>query len=133
MRIVFDTHVLIAAFISKGACSELFEHCARRHRLVSSDFILGEFSRNLVKKFGISSLQASKAIRLLESRIEKVIPLSLETSACRDSSDIHVIGTALAGQCHCLVTGDKDLLVLKKFRHVDIISPSGFWKYESGV
>ena len=40
MKIVLDTNVLIAAFIARGVCSDLLEHCARQHTLVTSEFIL---------------------------------------------------------------------------------------------
>ena len=30
MKIVLDTNVLIAAFIARGVCSDLLEHCARQ-------------------------------------------------------------------------------------------------------
>ena len=43
MKVVLDTNVLIAAFITKGVCSELLEHCLRRHEIIMSEFILDEF------------------------------------------------------------------------------------------
>jgi predicted nucleic acid-binding protein len=42
MRITLDTNVLIAAFISRGFCAELFEHCSIHDTLVSSKFISSE-------------------------------------------------------------------------------------------
>lgn len=43
MKIVLDTNVFIAAFISHGACHELLEHCAIRHEIILSPFIYDEF------------------------------------------------------------------------------------------
>jgi predicted nucleic acid-binding protein len=37
VRLVLDTNVLIAAIVARGACHELLEHCARQHRVVTSD------------------------------------------------------------------------------------------------
>ncbi len=39
MKIVLDTNVLIAAFISHGTCNELLEHCALNHEVILSPFI----------------------------------------------------------------------------------------------
>ena len=39
MRVVLDTNVLIAALITRGVCSDLLEHCFRRHEIVLSEFI----------------------------------------------------------------------------------------------
>src|SRR2546428_7387927 len=65
MRIVLDTNVLIAAFISHGTCHELLEHCLNHHELVTSPFILGEFSQTLGKKFGFPSGEVREALRIL--------------------------------------------------------------------
>mgnify|MGYP005838039229 CR=1 FL=1 len=52
MRILLDTNVLIAAFISRGVCGDLFEHLTRQHELITSTFILNELSEHLGNKFG---------------------------------------------------------------------------------
>ncbi|MGH7230968.1 MAG: PIN domain-containing protein [Nitrospiraceae bacterium] len=61
-----------------------------------------------------------------------VSPTPLDVPACRDSDDDIILGTALAGVCRCIVTGDKDLLLLERYHGVDIISPNAFWQYEDG-
>jgi len=70
MRILLDTNVLIAAFISRGVCAELLEHCARHHILVTSRFILDELRRKLREKFGFSDGEAQAAVGLLRTRAE---------------------------------------------------------------
>jgi predicted nucleic acid-binding protein len=36
----------------------------------------------------------------------------------------------VAGNCECIITGDKDLLVLKQYAGIDILNPSDFPDYE---
>jgi predicted nucleic acid-binding protein len=43
--------------------------------------------------------------------------------ACRDPADAPVLGTAVSGRADLLVTGDADLLVLKRYRGIAIVSP----------
>lgn len=131
MRIVLDTNVLVASFIARGVCRDLVEHCIRRHQLVTSEFILGELERTLVHKFGATELEAQEATGLMRSRMEAVIPAVLPTPVARDQSDDAVLGTALAGAAACVVTGDKDLLVLERFGSIDILKPSEFAAYEA--
>ena len=132
MKVVLDTNVLIAAFITQGVCNDLLEHCIRHHELVTSDFILlDEFHRHLIGKFKYDIAEASEAIELLRSKMEVVRPISFESPVCRDSDDDMVLGTAIAGKAECIVTGDKDLLVLETFRAIDIIRPEEFGKYET--
>ncbi len=130
MRIVLDTNVLIAAFIARGACHQLLEHCIRNHDLVTSQFILDEIREKLVEKFKYTSETADEVVRLLRSQMEVVSPTPLETPVCRDADDDNILATAVAGNGECLVTGDKDLLVLKQFQGIDILSPGDFQAYE---
>jgi len=130
MKIVLDTNVLIAALIARGVCSDLLEHCVQQHEIVTSDFILGELRKNLVQKFKYSVQDTEEAVGLLRSRMEVVVPVALESPVCRDPDDDAVLGTAIAGSAACIVTGDKDLLVIKRYHAIDIIRPSDFSEYE---
>ena len=62
MRIVLDTNVLIASFVTRGVCRDLVDHCIRRHDLLTSEFILNEFRDTLVEKFGVNKQQAEDAV-----------------------------------------------------------------------
>ena len=131
MKIVLDTNVLIAAFLSRGSCAELLEHCIRQHTLFTSQYILKEFRETLSNKFKISRTDANEAKQLLQSRMKVVSPVSLPEDACRDPQDVPILGTALAANCHCIITGDKDLLELEMFEGVKIMSPKSFWRFEA--
>ena len=131
MRLLLDTNVLIAAFIARGVCSELFEHCVRQHALIASGFILHEFQDKLVEKFDFSRQEAREARELLAARVVALEPDPLQESVCRDADDDNILAAAVAGDCACIVTGDKDLLSLGAFRGIDIISPRDFWRYEN--
>ena len=131
MRILLDTNVIIAAFITRGVCSDLLEHCIRHHVLITSEFILNEFQEKLIHKFRYTAEEVHEAIELIRLKMEIVEPKLLKEPVCRDPEDDMVLGTALAGNVKCIVTGDKDLLVLKRFESFDIISPKEFASYES--
>ncbi|MFN4218356.1 MAG: putative toxin-antitoxin system toxin component, PIN family [Candidatus Bipolaricaulia bacterium] len=62
--------------------------------------------------------------------MEVVPPVQLDHTVCRDPDDDVILGTALAGNAVCIVTGDKDLLVLRRYGSVDIVSPAQFSTYE---
>ncbi len=126
--VVLDTNVLLAAFISHGLCHELHELCVREHEVVLSDFLLGEFRRNLTGKFRVPDERAGPAETLLRSEVEIVEPAPLPTSVCRDPDDDWVLATAVAGASRCIVTGDKDLLTLGGYEGVRILEPRAFWE-----
>ncbi len=126
MKIVLDTNVLIAALIARGVCHELLEHCVLRHTLLTSDFILEETQEKLIEKFGYTAELAAEAVTVLRSRM-KVVPASkLDSPICRDPDDDNILAAALSAHCDCIITGDKDLLVLKAYEGIDIFSPRHF-------
>lgn len=126
MKIVLDTNVLIAALIARGVCHELVEHCVLRHTLLTSDFILEETQEKLIEKFGYTADLAAEAVTVLRSRM-KVVPASkLDSPVCRDPDDDNILAAAVSANCDCVITGDKDLLVLKTYEGIDILSPRDF-------
>jgi predicted nucleic acid-binding protein len=62
----------------------------------------------------------------LNEEAEIVTPAELRGGVCRDEDDDVVLAMALAGKADVIVTGDEDLLVLKKFRGIEILSPRQF-------
>lgn len=131
MRLVLDANVLIAAFVARGVCGELVEYCVREHELVTSAAILEEVRRNLVAKIKVTPTQADQTVKLLRTRLDVVEPAALGAQVCRDADDDVVLGTAIAGRADAIVTGDKDLLDLRTFRDIPIVSPRAFWSFES--
>lgn len=109
MKIILDTNVLIAALITRGVCSQLLEHCFERHEIFISKFILDEVSTNLLNKFHLNSGDVENALDLLQSKMQLIKPVELETPVCRDRDDDMILATALAADAACIVTGDKGI------------------------
>lgn len=126
MKIVLDTNVLIAALIARGGCHDLLEHCILRHTLLTSDFILNETHEKLIEKFGYAADLADEAVSLLRSRMKLVAPAKLERQVCRDPDDDNILAAAVSGKGDCIITGDKDLRVLKAYEGINIFSPRDF-------
>ena len=131
MRLVIDTNVLIAAFISHGVCNELLEHCVLNHDVVLSKFILDELKEKLTGKFRFSTRKSNGVVNLLKSRCSLAATPALPSPVSRDPDDDSIIATAIAGSCGCIVTGDKDLLDLKQVGDISIVSPNRFWQIET--
>ncbi len=131
MKVVLDTNVIIAAFIARGVCSELLEHCVQNHRLVVSEFLLAEVREHLTGKFRFGTEEVDQVLALIETAMELVIPADLPQRVCRDADDDAVLATAIAGGARCIVTGDQDLLVLREFRGIRIIRPADFAAFET--
>ena len=127
MRAVLDTNVIIAAFAAHGLCSEVFEVCLTGHTIVISEHILSEVERVLIKKIHLPRNITASIMVYLRDVAEIFEPQVIEDSACRDIEDRKIIGTAVSGDAQLIITGDDDLLTLKKFMKIDMVTPREFW------
>lgn len=131
MRVFFDTNVLVAAFVSHGICAELLEYCLTAHEILTTQWVLDEYYIALSEKLSFDKHLTEESLSFLKRNLTVVKAQPLEKQVCRDANDDKVIAGALSGKADCLVTGDKDLLILRKFKKMPIISPKDFWKFES--
>jgi putative PIN family toxin of toxin-antitoxin system len=127
MRVVMDTNVIVAAFATKGLCSDIFEICILDHSVIISEYILSEVKEKLIDKIHLTQSSANDIVSYLRDQAEMVKPEELHESVCRDKDDINIIGTALSGDARFIITGDEDLLDLKKYKNIEILTPREFW------
>lgn len=122
MRLILDTNVLVAAIAADGLCRDLVRLRLRQHVIITSEPLLAELRRTLRNNFTVAPDEL-RFLSLFEERAELVVPASLRKRICRDPDDDIVLPTAIAGRADLIVTGDNDLLVLKQFRGIRILSP----------
>jgi len=128
VRITLDSSVLIAAYVTRaGACAELLEEILQHHELVLSDYILDEVRRKLTYKLLLPPRLVARVVQSLARAASMAEPALLSPDACRDPTDLPVLGTAVAGDAELLVSVDNDLLVLKRYTTIDIVRPGEFW------
>jgi len=134
MKIVLDTNVLIAAFISpKGISHEVFELCTRNHSLFASEFILTELEEKLKQKFSYNDKEIADVVDLISTKFKIVKIKGGNMKVCRDEDDNNIIETAVSAKANIIITGDDDLLVLKNYKDIEIISPREFYNLEKGI
>jgi len=129
VKVVLDTNVLVAAFATRGLCEALFAACLASHEVVVSEHILKELRRHLRGKLKVSASHADAILAFLSEHTSVVRPVKVPANACRDRSDLAVLGTAVAAKADALVTGDRDLLALGEFRGIPILSPRAFHEH----
>jgi len=79
----------------------------------------------LRRKYALDEAVIEATLALLAVRGERVEPVR-QVRVCRDPDDNQIIEAALAGAALYVVSGDKDLLVLKQFESVGLIEPREF-------
>ena len=130
MRVVLDTNVLVAAFIARGVCADVFERVIVDHELVLSPHIVNEFEHAMVEKLQFDASRVERSIALLRRIGRMVDPPPLAERICRDQDDDAILVVARSSGASCLVTGDDDLLILKTFENIPIITPRAFLTFE---
>ncbi len=125
MRVVFDTNVLYSALAAKGFCEEVVDEAVAECDIVWSDPLKQELESLVTRRHKIGPATRI-ALAAYVDLCELVEPEPLDQRVCRDKDDDVVLATALAGKADVIVTGDEDLLVLKKFRRIEILSPRKF-------
>jgi putative PIN family toxin of toxin-antitoxin system len=128
VRVVLDTNVLLAAIATHGLCQALVTLVFRDHAVILSEHILGEVAKHYRGKFKATKRQADAAVAILRANGELVEPVTVPLGTVRDKDDLPVLGTAVAGSAAVLVTGDQELLALRLFRGVAILSPRDFYE-----
>jgi putative PIN family toxin of toxin-antitoxin system len=89
--------------------------------------ILSEIANNLKRKISLPDDIIHQILLWLKSHARLVTPQKVDIKACRDKKDLMVLGSAIAGKVQYVITGDKDLLSVGKFKDIKIVDPRTFW------
>ena len=136
MRITLDTNVLVSAFISKlGHPADILELVIvlDEIELVLSEEILEEFQEVLTreevkKRLAYSEPKVAEFVEAIRGVAEIVAIESDFKVVKEDPEDDLVVNTAYDGKADYIVSGDKHLLRLRRFKRVRVVSPTGFLK-----
>ena len=126
---VFDTNILFSATAWRGNPFQCVERArAGEVQAVTCPELMEELTEKLELKLGFSPEQSVEALAdYLGFLLMVSIPKLLE-AVPRDPDDNMVLECAIEGKAQYIVTGDKDLLVLKTFRDIQIVRASDFLK-----
>ena len=121
MRLVLDTNILISAFFWDGKERELLIKCKNRDFiLIISIEILDELEKVLNKKFKVPDKMIQDYLKEILLFSELVFPPGKIDIIKEHSNDNIILETAVVGKADVLITGDKHLLKLKKYRNIKI-------------
>lgn len=128
MKLILDSNVIVSAFAARGVCSSLFEILMMTDKIITSKDILAEVSRILKNKIKMPKKEVADIIDYLSENTQVLNYKPFEKQVCRDRDDDKVLALALSNNVRIVITGDKDLLDLKKYKSVSLLSPKEFWK-----
>lgn len=134
LRIVVDTNVLISGLfgIKDSPSSQILKAIsAQKIILVTSPLILEEvgdvINRERIVK--LTKMSSSKRMDFMEKLIERsdvTQGKQLSGQVGRDIKDDKFLACAFEAKASYLITGDEDLLVLKEYEGIIIVTPREF-------
>lgn len=126
LQVVVDTNVFVSAFIWGGNPKSVIQKWLEGNfELLLSPFLLTEILL-VLKRFCFDESDLRRLKNILENNALKFIP-KRKVSICRGKKDNQILALCFAGKADYLVTGDRDLLTIKKrFHHTLILTPKKF-------
>ncbi len=133
IRVILDTNTLVSAVINVplSVSQEIYQNfIKKRFELIISPPLILEvedvLNRNHVKKLHKrSSIELQKFISQL-TKLSMIVTGETKVEIVRDPEDDKIIVAAVEGNADYIVSRDKDLLDLKEYQGIQIITPEEF-------
>jgi putative PIN family toxin of toxin-antitoxin system len=127
VRVVFDTNVYVSALVLPGSRGEeaLERVLDGWDSLLISRPIVDELLGVLARKFSRDAEELSRVALLLADLAELVDPPE-RIAVLADEPDNRILECALAGRADLVVTGDKQMLALQRWRGIAIVTLASY-------
>ena len=131
-RVVLDSVVAVSSFLTTGLTAELVLLCEERVDLYTSEEILQEIRHVLLAKphirqrYDYTSTEVDVFIAYLREISTIVDQLPEIRVIERDPKDDMIIACAVAVSANYIVSRDRHLLDLGRYRNIQIITPENF-------
>ena len=128
VTVVLDTNVLISAIMFGGKSRDILEMAiAGKFKIAMSQDILKELAGVLVgKKFKMPVIAVQQIVHELSELAILVVVTHAIKVVKDDLDDDRILECALSAGADYIVSGDTDLLSLKQFKSIKILSPTDF-------
>ncbi len=127
MKIVIDTNVVASAIFFGGKPRDLLEMLVNKKlEAYASSEIVDEYKETIEE---LQDRYQGKSINIPLTAIVSAMNIIAPTShvdVCRDPDDNKFIECAYDAKCIYIVSGDKDLLSVKKYKNVKIVTVAEF-------
>jgi len=128
VKVFLDTNVLVSAFASRGLCADLYESMMLGHELITGRNVLRELAVALHEKIELDREGCDERVGHVSGQAAQIVEVPSQVKCDADADDLLVLGEAVAGAAEIFVTGDADLLELKRIGAMRIVTPRQFWE-----
>lgn len=126
IKVVLDTNILVSAIVFGGIPKKILDLVLKEKFIgVTSTSLMAELSEVVHKKFPFRESDLEYLEEQIMVDFEIVKPRKILRVA-RDGDDNRVLEAAVEGGCEFIITGDEDLLDLKSYKEIKIMTPAEF-------
>ncbi len=123
VKVVLDTNVLVSAIAFGGKPKKILNSVLEEKIVASiSPILLAEFKEVYTKKFPLLKEDFELTFKSIEEIFEITQPDEI-LEILKDKDDNRVLEAAIEGNCDYIITGDSELLDLKVYRKIKIVTP----------
>jgi len=128
VRLVLDTNTVVSALLWRGTPHDLVNTArARPIALFTSPILLAELEdvltrKKMAKAVAASGISPDQLMQRYRRLVTVIHPAPIPPTVLTDPDDDHVLACALAAKADLIVSGDRDLLTLKSFREIPIVT-----------
>lgn len=129
LRLIIDTNWYVSATISKKSRRSFYKILADANfTILFCDELLKEYQQVIFRDKFKKIIRQAHVERLMNMVIPRIknIELRSQITASRDIKDNYLLSLSLDGHADYLITGDLDLLVLKKTGSTQILTLNDF-------
>ena len=127
LKVVLDTNIYLSAILFGGKPRKIISLAKdKKIDVIVSPKILLEVSNKLHSKFGWNEEQVKQVIKAIGKIASVVEPSKKLVIVKSDPSDNKILECAVDSKATFIVTGDKHLLDIGKYKKITILSPEKF-------
>jgi putative PIN family toxin of toxin-antitoxin system len=129
---ILDANTLVSAFLlsQTSVAAKAYYKAKDLGTIAHSEDTFNEFSDVFIRPKFDRYLSLTKRLIIIEDlkALVKFIRVTSVINACRDPKDDKYLELAVSTESACIITGDKDLLILHPFEHIPILTGADFLK-----
>lgn len=127
IKLVLDTNIYLSAILFGGLPEHILD--LARSGIITiycSDFIIAELQKILKSKFEWDSVKIDTTILEIQSITTRVATINELNIIKEDPSDNNILACALDSDATFIISGDRHLLKLKRYRGIQILTARQF-------
>lgn len=128
MKILIDTNILLSGLYFHGLPKKLLSELdLKKFKICVNEKIIAEYTDKIDNKFSKSKYKLDKDLREKIFGSFESFKIVSDLKICRDPDDDKFINCAIDAKAIYIVSGDQDLLTIKNFAGIEIVTARDFY------